>query len=39
MARTEAAWQLLTPDFTMRRAAEQMLQFVTLSGWNARCAA
>ncbi len=39
MARTEAAWQSLAPDFTMRAAAEQMLQFVTLSGWNARCAA
>jgi hypothetical protein len=39
LARTEAAWQALTPDFTMRRAAEQILQFVGLHGANARCAA
>jgi hypothetical protein len=39
LARTEVAWQALTPDFTMRRAAEQMVQFVALHGLNARCAA
>ena len=39
VARTEAAWQALTPDFTMRRAAEQIVQFVGLHGANARCAA
>jgi len=37
--RTEAAWQALTPDFTMRRAAEQIVQFASLHGTNARCAA
>ena len=39
LARTETAWQALTPDFTMRRAAEQILQFAALHGVNARCAA
>ncbi|HTB46350.1 MAG TPA: glycosyltransferase [Acetobacteraceae bacterium] len=39
VARTEAAWQALTPDFTMRRAAEQIVQFASLHGTNARCAA
>ena len=37
--RTEAAWQALTPDFTMRRAAEQIVQFAALHSANARCAA
>jgi hypothetical protein len=39
LERTEATWQALTPDFTMRRAAEQIMQFVALHGSNARCAA
>ena len=39
LVRTEAAWHALTPGFTMRRAAEQIVQFVMLSGLNARCAA
>jgi hypothetical protein len=39
LACTESAWQALTPDFTMRRAAEQILQFATMQGGNARCAA
>jgi hypothetical protein len=39
LARTEAAWQALTPDFTMRGAAEQIVQFAALHGANARCAA
>jgi hypothetical protein len=39
LARTEAAWHALTPDFTMRRAAEQIVEFVGLHGANARCAA
>lgn len=38
LARTESAFQALTPDFTMRRAAEQILQFTSLHGGNARCA-
>jgi hypothetical protein len=39
LARTEAAWQALTPDFTMRRAAEQIVEFIALHGANARCTA
>jgi len=39
LARTEAAWQALSPDFTMRRAAEQIVQFAALHGGNARCTA
>jgi hypothetical protein len=39
IARTEAAAAALAPDFTMRRAAEQILQFVALHGSNARTAA
>lgn len=39
VARAEAAWQALTPDFTMRRAAEQILQFLVLHGANAQCTA
>lgn len=39
LARTEAARQALTPNFTMRRAAEQIVQFAALHGGNARCAA
>ncbi len=39
LARTEAAWQALSPAFTMRRAAEQIVQFAALHGANARCAA
>jgi hypothetical protein len=39
LERTEAAWQALTPDFTMRRAAEQIVQFAALHAGNARCAA
>jgi hypothetical protein len=39
LARTETAWQALTPAFTMRRAAEQIVQFAALHGANARCAA
>lgn len=38
LARAESVWQALMPDFTMRRAAEQMLQFAALHGANARCA-
>jgi hypothetical protein len=39
LARTEAAWQALAPDFSMRRAAQQIVQFTRLQGLNARCAA
>lgn len=39
LARAEFAWHALTPDFTMRRAAEQIVQFAALHVANARCAA
>lgn len=39
MARTEAAWQALSRDFAMRRAAVQIMQFATLQEANARCSA
>jgi hypothetical protein len=38
LARTEAAWRALSPDFTMRRAAEQIEQFTALHAMNTRCA-
>ena len=36
LARTEAAWQALAPDVTMRRAAEQIVQFAGLHVANLR---
>lgn len=39
LARTEIAFQELMPDFTIQRAAQQIMQFAALHEANARCAA
>lgn len=38
LARTEASYQALAAEFTMQRAARQIIEFVGLHGANARCA-